>query len=432
MKNGNAALFLMVVSAIALTITATLTQHEVRIRRAAAVACGAPTGAIVSAPPTARVGERIEIVAQVDDADHDLVEPLSNFSNAVKLYYSKSVSASNPNDWTEITASGSSYQCSTDATADHCRMFAQWTPTAAGQYIFMVSGMDLAGHTCSGNPFFTYSGQTEWVRCSTTNTDWKQIIVSNVPPVAGHVRSVLGAGLSNVSVAIIPQGIKEYIVKTDTQGYFSLDNNDVAAGTIYDVRLQSDPPTGFINPPKTTNVTHSLNTSTGANTPLGSIQYTKQKVGQQDCGKIGVSGVGCDFEYAPVVVPDDTPTPSPSATPTATLTPTRTPTPTQTPTPPITVTEPPVSISPSVRPTGCLKTQGDADCSGTIGISDFAIWRQEFIGGCTHENGTFSACGEDRDGNNHPMDADFDGDGRVTITDFVYWRRSFLQGSTIN
>ena len=411
MKNGNAALFLMVVSAVALTITATLTQHEVRIRRAAAVAGGAPTGHIVTAPPTARVGERIEIVAQVDDADHDLVEPLSNFSNAVKLYYSKSVSATNPNDWTEITASGSSYQCSTDTTADHCRMYAQWTPTTAGQYIFMVNGMDMAGHKCSGNPFFTYSGQTEWVRCSTTNTDWRQITVSNVPPVAGHVRSVLGAGIPNVNVAIIPQGIKEYIVKTDSQGYFSLDNNDVAAGIIYNIRLQSDAPNGFVNPPMTTNVTHSFNTSTGANTPLASIQYAKQKVGQQDCGKIGVSGVGCDFEYAP-------------ATPTATLTPTLTPTqtPTPTPTPPVVVTDPPISITPG----GCQKTNGDADCNGVIGLTDFAIWRQEFIGGCTHENGTFSACGEDRDEDHHPMDADFDGDGRVALVDFLHWHTRFL------
>ena len=74
--------------------------------------------------------------------------------------------------------------------------------------------------------------------------------------------------------------------------------------------------------------------------------------------------------------------------------------PTVTPTPEPTAT-PIVSLCP-------LKSQGDANCDGRITLTDFTIWKNQFLG------------------NDTGLTADFNGDGRITITDFTIWRNSFL------
>lgn len=457
MRKGNAAIFLLVVSAISVAVTAYFVQNKINIGRAGAATGNAPSGQIISMPQTARMGESIDIVAEVIDTDKDLATPFSIFSNVIKIYYSKTVSANNPDDWTEIPASQATYQCFTDASADHCKIFAYWTPPSTGKYTFMVNGYDNAGNKCSGNPFFNYAAQTEWKRCGLlngqNNEDWREVTVSALPAVGGHIRDQNGNGIPNVDVGIYPQGTKEYIVRTTSDGYFSLDTADLPPGRLYSVRANATPPTTYEGPPRSTNVTHSVNTVTNANTPLGSAAYENQKVGQNDCGKVDVSGTGCDFEYIKVggvtppvtIMPSASPTPT--NTPTQTPTPTKTPTPTQTPTPTPSLTNTPtpsptLSVTPSVTltltptpsvisgtisptPTGCQKQKGDANCDGVTSVQDYAIWRQEYLGGCTVGNYTFKACGEDRDGDNRPMDADFNGDGKVTLIDFTIWKNFF-------
>ena len=54
------------------------------------------------------------------------------------------------------------------------------------------------------------------------------------------------------------------------------------------------------------------------------------------------------------------------------------------------------------------KPQGDADCNGSVDLTDFEVWRKEYLHYLTTKN------------------ADFDHDGSVTIIDFEVWRRGFL------
>lgn len=434
MKKGNAAIFLVLLSALSLGITSYLAQRELAVRKTRAVASEAPTGKILQMPATARVGEAISISAQVDDVQKNLVEPLSIFSNAIKLYYGKkpTIPTTSP-AWIEIIDPLPRYQCFRDIDRDFCKIEATWTPQEAGTYTIIVNGMDMAGNKCSGNPYFNYGGQTEWVRCSIMNEDWRDVTVTVAPQVAGRIKSTDGRPIANVEVGIYPANTKEYIVKTNEQGYYSLTVDDLPAGALYTVRAQLNAPAGYKSPPKTVNITRSFNTVSGANTPFGSTEYANQKVGQNDCGKIDATGAGCDFEYetvnptsTPTPTPSPTntptPTPSPSPTPTPTLTPTRTPTPTTqaTPSPSPSPSRPP---TPTVSPTPiCQKDKGDANCDGRTNLADFAIWRQEYLGGCSLQNLSFTACGEDRDNDNRPIDADFKTDGAIRLSDFSIWR----------
>lgn len=90
--------------------------------------------------------------------------------------------------------------------------------------------------------------------------------------------------------------------------------------------------------------------------------------------------------------------------------------------------DPTASPSATITPgTGCSKkAQGDSDCSGVVSITDFAIWRAEFINGCSKTNLTFEACGQDVDGNGSSVDADYNADGNPGIADFAIWRTAFL------
>ncbi len=125
------------------------------------------------------------------------------------------------------------------------------------------------------------------------------------------------------------------------------------------------------------------------------------------------------------IIPSSTPTPRPTNTPTPTRAPTPVPpTPTRTPTP-IPPTNTPVPspsptlISTSITPPGSTNTptpagcpgrnEGDADCNGAVNLTDFEIWRGEYLG----EDST--------------QQSDFDGDGRVTLTDFEIWRGTYLR-----
>jgi hypothetical protein len=515
MRKGNAALFLLVVSAVSLAITAFLAQQELTVRRLRAVVGSAPTGRINSIPQSALVAEQIDIEAQVDDADKNLADPLSVFSDVIKIYYSNTASPTNPNEWTEIPASQAVYQCYTDAEGDHCKIFARWTPPKPGTFTFMVNGIDKAGNKCSGNPYFDYAGQTDWVRCSIAEDDWRRVTVTATAQVAGHIRGRDGEGIANVSVGIYPEGTKEYIARTDANGYYSLLTKDLPPAKLYSVRAQSGAPVGYKSPPKTTNTTNSLNTVTNANTPADSPGYDSQKVGQSDCGKIEAGGIGCDFVYEKITA---TPTPTPTPTLTPTPTPTQMPYGTfkmsiapsatvnltvgqdeevtvtiledgqpikepnaytykwtvqpndqiidvqgtsprariikglnvgqvyihislldetndplvegfltvkvaaQSPTP-----SPQVTSSPSPSPTpiaSCLKDKGDSNCDGRINLTDYAIWRQEYLGDCTSEKASFEACGVDRDGDSRPIDADFNLDGLVRLVDFAIWRQN--------
>lgn len=108
-------------------------------------------------------------------------------------------------------------------------------------------------------------------------------------------------------------------------------------------------------------------------------------------------------------------TPTPTKIPTAI--PTRIPTPTPTKIPSPTPTNTPTSLPGSLC-TQCpnlpqAKSQGDADCSGSININDVSIWRSEFISG-----GLGSV-----DKNN--WHSDFNCDGKVNIIDASIWRDNF-------
>lgn len=122
--------------------------------------------------------------------------------------------------------------------------------------------------------------------------------------------------------------------------------------------------------------------------------------------------------------------PGPTATPIPSPTQIPTPIPTNIPTLAPT-TEP--TIQPTTKPTSnpptCpKKIQGDADCNGTISITDYAIWRAEYRGGCTSTNLTATACQDDKDARGSLMDADFNDNGSITLVDYQAWKSSFRSG----
>lgn len=91
---------------------------------------------------------------------------------------------------------------------------------------------------------------------------------------------------------------------------------------------------------------------------------------------------------------------------------------------------PSTAITPTT-PAGCAKkTTGDADCNGSVAIADFALWRAEFLGGCSSTTLNAAACGGDADSDGSLIDADFNNDGKVTIADFAIWRTFFLAALT--
>lgn len=121
-----------------------------------------------------------------------------------------------------------------------------------------------------------------------------------------------------------------------------------------------------------------------------------------------------------IVVPTETPIPG---VPTNTPTPSPSPTPTLSPTPSPTGTPGPTATK---TPQSCAdKDKGNADCVGGVSITDYALWRIEYIGGCARDNLTSVACADDRDQDGSLMDADFTGDGKVSLADFQTWRNNF-------
>ncbi|MEN9328100.1 MAG: hypothetical protein RI947_908 [Candidatus Parcubacteria bacterium] len=72
-------------------------------------------------------------------------------------------------------------------------------------------------------------------------------------------------------------------------------------------------------------------------------------------------------------------------------------------------TRPNTIISPTIPQQGCAKkNKGDANCDNLVDISDFEIFRREFMGEVPTKN------------------ANFDTDATVTIADFETWRRGYF------
>lgn len=63
-------------------------------------------------------------------------------------------------------------------------------------------------------------------------------------------------------------------------------------------------------------------------------------------------------------------------------------------------------VTPSPTPS-CDKVNGDADCNGSINLTDFIIWKSEFTNGGS-------------------LDSDFDGSNTVTLLDFIAWKNGFV------
>lgn len=119
-------------------------------------------------------------------------------------------------------------------------------------------------------------------------------------------------------------------------------------------------------------------------------------------------------------VPTTAPTVPPTAGPTAGPSPSPAPTSVPSPTPQSTTAP---TNTPSVS---CeKKSKGDADCNGQVSLTDYALWKTEFKGGCSITALTPAACGDDRDGNGLLMDADFSGDFNVSLVDFGTWKTNF-------
>lgn len=71
-------------------------------------------------------------------------------------------------------------------------------------------------------------------------------------------------------------------------------------------------------------------------------------------------------------------------------------------------------MSPTARAAACdLHSTGDATCDGTVDITDFEVFRKEYLG----EIAT--------------TDADFDGDTTITIADFEIWRRGYFTNTNV-
>lgn len=68
------------------------------------------------------------------------------------------------------------------------------------------------------------------------------------------------------------------------------------------------------------------------------------------------------------------------------------------------------------------KSRGDADCNGIPSVTDYAVWRAEYKGGCSSTNLTAAACGDNKDNIGTIMDADFNGDNKVSLVDYQAWR----------
>lgn len=81
---------------------------------------------------------------------------------------------------------------------------------------------------------------------------------------------------------------------------------------------------------------------------------------------------------------------------------------------------------------GCVKSSGDADCNGRPMITDYAIWRIEFLGGCSSTTLTNVACSDDKDSDGNLMDADFNGDSKVSLADYQIWKQAFILGETLS
>ncbi|MEN9328319.1 MAG: hypothetical protein RI947_1127 [Candidatus Parcubacteria bacterium] len=64
-----------------------------------------------------------------------------------------------------------------------------------------------------------------------------------------------------------------------------------------------------------------------------------------------------------------------------------------------------------VKAATCAAEQADADCDGNIDITDFEIFRKEYLGELT------------------TISADFDRDGAITIADFELWRRAYFDAA---
>jgi len=60
----------------------------------------------------------------------------------------------------------------------------------------------------------------------------------------------------------------------------------------------------------------------------------------------------------------------------------------------------------------CNKSYGDANCDGRTDMTDFEIWRKEYLGLLTTKT------------------ADFNGDGRVDLADFEVWRKGYFMPQT--
>lgn len=88
------------------------------------------------------------------------------------------------------------------------------------------------------------------------------------------------------------------------------------------------------------------------------------------------------------------------------------------------------NLTPTISPCP-LKSQGDANCDSAINLSDFFLWRSEFlriitdhpITACTISYSNFdTGCVL------LPLKSDFNNDGKIDLKDFFIWRKGFLNG----
>ncbi|MFA5828526.1 MAG: dockerin type I repeat-containing protein [Candidatus Shapirobacteria bacterium] len=112
------------------------------------------------------------------------------------------------------------------------------------------------------------------------------------------------------------------------------------------------------------------------------------------------SGVAPTVTAKPTVVPTRVPTNTPAV---PTVLPTVVP-PTKVPT-----VRPTVTATATTTPACSKKGSGDANCDGVVNISDFAIWKTEFMTGGGQKT------------------ADFNKDGKVNIMDFGVWKVGFSE-----
>lgn len=247
-----------------------------------------------------------------------------------------------------------------------------------------------AGHQYGNNPLWFMGAANGWNPMCTTNSDpncWKNHLGDTARSQLKYIKALFE---SRLWYTLIPDQSHTIV----TNGYNS--------GTYYSASVQTqDKSTVIAYLPNsrtlTVNLTKMSGTSStaywfnprnGTATLIGTFNNTSSN-------QTFTSPDGNDW----VLVVDDAsknyPVPgSNSSIPTATPT-TIIPTETKTPTPTI---------------IGCsLKSQGDADCNGVIDITDFEIFRKEYM----HTLSTKTA--------------DFNTSGTVDIIDFEIWRKSFLK-----